>query len=451
MKGRIRASILGVCWTFLAVAGGAFAQTTAEVNAGVQFNFSTPGARSLGLGGAFLGLADDATAAYANPAGLTILSKPEVSLEARHWSYQHTFTDGGRLYGSPTGEGVDTVAGLRIGHAESTVTGLSFLSAVYPGRRWAVALYRHELANYEADFKTDGVFTRPATTDEEGARTRPKINSFDLMIVNFGLSAAFRVTDQLSLGAGVSAYDFSLRSRTDRYDNRAPDTGPGGLFGPPLYTPENLVDTQIQKGDDRKIGFNAGFLWHVTDSWSFGGVYRQGPDFDLDATYIRGPLAPSSAHNDTKPARYKVPDVFGLGAAVQPTELTTVTLDYVRVQYSDLNRSIVNILLLLPNPATDLRFKVDDANEIHLGFERNFPLRRSLLAARIGSWYDPDHRLRYVGSVPGLQAAFRPGKDEIHYSAGIGFISPRLKLQADAAFDYSAPVKTASHSGVWRF
>ena len=33
-----------------------------EVNRVLQFNFSNPGARSLGLGGAFTGLADDATA-----------------------------------------------------------------------------------------------------------------------------------------------------------------------------------------------------------------------------------------------------------------------------------------------------------------------------------------------------------------------------------------------------
>ena len=51
------------------------AQTNSEINAGIQFNFSNPGARSLGFGGAFIGLADDATAAYTNPAGLTNLSK----------------------------------------------------------------------------------------------------------------------------------------------------------------------------------------------------------------------------------------------------------------------------------------------------------------------------------------------------------------------------------------
>ena len=38
------------------------------------------GARAFGMGGAFVGLADDSTAAYWNPAGLIQLEKPEVSL-----------------------------------------------------------------------------------------------------------------------------------------------------------------------------------------------------------------------------------------------------------------------------------------------------------------------------------------------------------------------------------
>ena len=59
----------------------ALAQNTdLEALAGLTFNFRNPGARSLGMGGAFLGLADDATAAEANPAGLTILRTSEISL-----------------------------------------------------------------------------------------------------------------------------------------------------------------------------------------------------------------------------------------------------------------------------------------------------------------------------------------------------------------------------------
>jgi len=39
----------------------------------LQMSFSDPGARSMGLGGAFVALADDATAAFSNPAGLVQL------------------------------------------------------------------------------------------------------------------------------------------------------------------------------------------------------------------------------------------------------------------------------------------------------------------------------------------------------------------------------------------
>ena len=38
------------------------------------------GARALGMGGAFIGIADDATAASWNPSGLIQLEKPEVSV-----------------------------------------------------------------------------------------------------------------------------------------------------------------------------------------------------------------------------------------------------------------------------------------------------------------------------------------------------------------------------------
>ena len=73
------------------IADVANAQTNLETNAGIQFNFSTPGASNLALGGAFLALADDASAAYTNPAGLTSILEPEVMVEGRIWEYTHIF------------------------------------------------------------------------------------------------------------------------------------------------------------------------------------------------------------------------------------------------------------------------------------------------------------------------------------------------------------------------
>lgn len=43
------------------------------------------GARALGMGGAFTGVADDATAIYWNPAGLSQLDRPELHMEYSQW------------------------------------------------------------------------------------------------------------------------------------------------------------------------------------------------------------------------------------------------------------------------------------------------------------------------------------------------------------------------------
>ena len=97
-----------------------------------EFSFSNPGARSLGLGGAFAALADDATAAFANPAGLVQLVLPEISAELRHWSYSTPYIEGGRYDGEATGIGLDTTDSLRTAVSKEELTGLSFLSFVYP-------------------------------------------------------------------------------------------------------------------------------------------------------------------------------------------------------------------------------------------------------------------------------------------------------------------------------
>src|SRR5262245_22487638 len=59
----------------------ASAQTDEDHFQTFPFNFSNPGARSSAMGGAFIGVADDASAAVTNPAGLTSLTRKQVYLE----------------------------------------------------------------------------------------------------------------------------------------------------------------------------------------------------------------------------------------------------------------------------------------------------------------------------------------------------------------------------------
>src|SRR5207247_4862817 len=80
-ESRMRTLVIAVSMCGLLSLSVQAQNTDIESLGGLLFNFSNPGARSLALGGAFIGLADDASGAETIPAGLTVLRKPEFSLE----------------------------------------------------------------------------------------------------------------------------------------------------------------------------------------------------------------------------------------------------------------------------------------------------------------------------------------------------------------------------------
>lgn len=74
MKRKLFSCFAAVC--FLAVTFSAYGQS-------LDFNLTGSGARAAGMGQAFIGVSDDATAITWNPAGLTQLERPEASLVNR--------------------------------------------------------------------------------------------------------------------------------------------------------------------------------------------------------------------------------------------------------------------------------------------------------------------------------------------------------------------------------
>ena len=69
------------------------------------------GARAIGMGGAFIGVADDATAASWNPAGLIQLERPELSVVGAYTSRREEFSSDTRPEISNTGEIDDFTGG----------------------------------------------------------------------------------------------------------------------------------------------------------------------------------------------------------------------------------------------------------------------------------------------------------------------------------------------------
>src|SRR5262245_17121633 len=137
-RNRPRLSGLALALCLLAASTGAsLAVTDEEIFRDFRFNLSNPGARSLGLGGAFIAVADDATAALANPAGLMLLARPEFFTEMRD-----------RVQDSSSIE--QTVFGVNQIEASTdprAVFSPSFFSYVYPWKRFALGVSRVELNN----------------------------------------------------------------------------------------------------------------------------------------------------------------------------------------------------------------------------------------------------------------------------------------------------------------
>lgn len=419
--------------------------------AALQFNFSNPGARSLGLGGAFAALADDATAAFANPAGLIQLTQPEVSIEGRSWEYSTANTEGGRIFGRATGVGLDTTDGLRVGRSESDASDVSFLSFVYPKGRGSLAFFRYQLAKFEIDSRTNGFFRGDPFGPLETIRRDERRQRTEVDVASWGVAGAYRVTDTFSVGLGVVYSQLELTIVDEEFN--AINETIEGVFGPIPLVPERLEFQARIESDDVDWTVNVGLLWQFKPQWSLGSFYRQGPEAPAELTAFIGPLfeafdeIPQAVPGETLrlgPTRMAAPDVFGLGIAWRSKSgATTVSFEWDRVQYSDLfdalNRQTQDLV----------GFDLDDVDEQHLGVEYAFLRMSPVIAVRGGWWRDPAHQLQYSGNDLFDRAIFTGGENSEHVALGVGVAFQ--SVQIDLGADFSDFIDTFALSGIYSF
>ena len=170
------------------------------------------------------------------------------------------------MSGVATGIGLDQTNGLRTATSSANLSGLSFLSFVYPGNGWSIAFYRHQTANFEVLQETQGLFI----DNEPDLPLPPRFFDVraqtDLEVVSYGFAGALRLGDRFSLGGGVSL----MRGRWDNgVEGIAPvsETLPDGRFGLNLYAPEALAVASRIRMDSTDWTFNGGFLWKPEPRW----------------------------------------------------------------------------------------------------------------------------------------------------------------------------------------
>lgn len=459
----------------LLVAVPAMAQNVdIEALSGLQFNFGNPGARALGMGGAFLGLADDASAAEANPAGLTILRKPEVSLEVRNYLEQQIFTTSGTF---PV---INRTAFTH--HSDRAV--ITFGSAVMPVKNFTFGIYYHEPLNNEGgaaivptrDPVTNQVtplpnFYLPSTLigpDEVEYgdpvsqaqcqqirvqqnnpaacvefRVKPFVSALSVRQRTYGITGAWQLHPKFSVGATVRHQRFLETAATLRYTDQF------RLEQSLIQATARESNGEVELAEATDTTFTAGFKWAPNDRISFGGVYKLGAEFDAPLFYADA----NTNHEFISAAdtKFHMPNIAGIGVSIRPIPVLTVNIDAVSVKYSNLVDDFVSATADVEG--IDDPFTAKDVIELRVGAEYLFSTKIPF-ALRAGYWRDPAHSVVWNGPVnhPNFIAEallFPEGEDQNHYSIGAGLAWQRFQI--DAAYDSSKHYKVGSISMVTRF
>lgn len=415
---------------FVLLSWNVFAITDEEIFRNFQFSFQNPGARSSAMGGAFIGLADDATAAEANPAGLTILTKPEVSFEYRHTQYDNKFLNST----NPFEPGQTEI--LSSNNLQDTDQP-SFLSVVFPSERLTVGFSRQEVLNVKGDInETLRLFVGPGVTVDFAS-----LANADEKVVNYNFSAAGKLSDSFSLGLSVR---YSTLNWTSDVQNFA------------IIGDQRLAAFQTNIDDsDSAVAYNFGALWKANAHFSLGGVYKKNPKFEITGVETGAIAQKPGPFNMV----FKLPDTYGFGMAVKPNDNLTLSFDYQRIEYSDLLDGFeagFNVFTDLLNNA-DITYKIDDGNEFHVGTEFVVFLKSVPIALREGYYRRPSNSLvvdslnpRFDASRPLLDALFSAREDENHFTFGAGAVfGPNF--QVDWALDLANTSDSFILSSVVRF
>jgi long-subunit fatty acid transport protein len=375
----------------------------------VSFNLAPPGARSLAMGASFIGLADDATASESNPAGLVILTRPELSA---HFRYSDIET-----------QAPNTVSGRGFGSFKDQVGSPSFFSFVYPHKSMAVSVYYQRVADFRSHSFFDGVIPGAGLPNYDQVETR-------FMVENTGLSAAFKVGSKISVGGSARLTRLGLDGVQS---TTFPDSEDGLLF-------RARSSPDLSKSN---FTWNAGVLLTPTSKVSVGAVYKKGTRYRFTTDIVQEAILADgrtvNLDRDSLAVPLRLPDAFGAGVAFRATESWAGRVGGAQIKYGQADNG-PNVLNLYQQAGQGGREPLDDSVELHVGTEYTWAAGSDWVFAVRGGYYsDPDH--------DGL-AALDSKQD--HVTFGGGFVA-KNKVQIDIAANLAQRVKEGLLSLVVRF
>ncbi len=326
------------------------------------------GARALGMANAFIGVADDATAAFWNPAGAFRLQTLEISCAWEAIAHSE------RLGGS----GDDTTV---------RIEDLNFASVVLPywkRRNFVFSLNYLELYRFDRDFGTPFDFAVSSSLQHAGVYDFRQRGAFSVLAP----SMALEVSSRLALGITINVWNDDVTgnssfSKTESLSNQVV-TFNGNVFGVNSVFRENRFTV------DDGYSIVAGAMFRLTKDLSLSGVVKPAFDMGLDRRLLERTV------NDTgqsttmiaaaTSADLEFPWIIGLGAAWQPNDVFTAAWD---VTWTDWSNYRVDEGGGEINPVTGSPDALRDTFTMRLGCEFVVVTDRVLIPLRCGIGYDP--------------------------------------------------------------
>ncbi len=264
---------------------------------GAGFAIWEGSARGTALGQADVGRADDPSALFYNPAGITQLPGLQVM-----------------------GGGIAILASTEVNNphfgGQTTNADWGFPPHFYATYQFSNRLY----------FGL-GVFTPFGLSSEFPRNWFGAFNSFDSEVASFTINpnVAFKITDQLSVAAGFEAMEFNLKLKQ--------------LINPvaPFPLPPALAPSLNLDGSSWGYGFNLAAHYKPCELFSMGISYRsqvkQSANLSTDLDTARDRLA---AHTDVATS-VTLPDSIAFGFTIYPTKCLSWEVGGVWTQWSKFN------------------------------------------------------------------------------------------------------------------
>jgi hypothetical protein len=403
-------------WAGLAMMAQSPIGTLIAEQSRTNFTVQGAGARAMGLGGAFIAVADDATAVSFNPAGLAQLLQPEVSFVARGLQRNVGYQDF-----ETTGQG--RVLAVSDSLTSNTRFDPLFVSATTPlrlgGRNLVLQLSIQRAFAINED--SDRTLQESPVTNGSGVPghlTQSINQSGQIDLYSFAL--AYEASPRILLG--VAYNQWRGRWDLDSFSLRNADT-----------TTTTVAFRQFNAMDGNN--FNLGLIWRWP-TWSLGLVHRTGFHADYTfSTLLTTNLPQGNSRMTPVTTGLHWPSSTGIGFAYRPAERWLLT--------SDLNHTLWSTTRYMSGSPYfngqsffdfDKGSRTPDATTAHLGVEYlRITERDSVIPFRAGLSREPQP---VVDGVTGEQ--------RVMYRVSLGSGFKRGNTGVDVAYRYGWAKRMAS-------